>query len=77
MYVTKITEKGQTSIPSHLREELGIEPGDEVIWSFEGHRLIVEPKKLFKKPLEELKKLRFKSKKSALELTQDAEEEFW
>lgn len=29
---TKVTEKGQTTIPQELREKYGIEPGDEVEW---------------------------------------------
>lgn len=76
-YVTKVTQKGQTSIPQELRNELGIEAGDEVVWFLEGHRLVAEPKKRFKKPLEVLKKLRISAKKTALELTQEAEKEFW
>lgn len=29
---TKVTEKGQTTIPRDLREKYGIEPGDRVEW---------------------------------------------
>jgi len=29
---TKVTEKGQTTIPQELRERYGIEAGDEVEW---------------------------------------------
>jgi len=29
---TRITEKGQTTIPKTLREKYDIKPGDEVIW---------------------------------------------
>ena len=29
---TRITRKGQTTIPQALREKYGLEPGDEVIW---------------------------------------------
>jgi AbrB family looped-hinge helix DNA binding protein len=29
---TKVTEKGQTTIPQELREKYGIEPGDQVEW---------------------------------------------
>ena len=29
---TKVTDKGQTTIPQELREKYGIEPGDEVEW---------------------------------------------
>ena len=29
---TRVTDKGQTTIPKDLRERYGIEPGDEVEW---------------------------------------------
>lgn len=29
---TRITEKGQTTIPKELREKYNLEPGDEVVW---------------------------------------------
>lgn len=29
---TRITEKGQTTIPKELREKYDLEPGDEVVW---------------------------------------------
>lgn len=29
---TRVTDKGQTTIPKGLREKYGIEPGDEVVW---------------------------------------------
>ncbi|MFC7019231.1 MULTISPECIES: AbrB/MazE/SpoVT family DNA-binding domain-containing protein [Haloarcula] len=29
---TRITEKGQATIPKRLREKYDLEPGDEVVW---------------------------------------------
>lgn len=29
---TRVTEKGQATIPKTLREKYGLEPGDEVVW---------------------------------------------
>jgi AbrB family looped-hinge helix DNA binding protein len=29
---TRVTEKGQTTIPKELREKYDLDPGDEVIW---------------------------------------------
>ena len=29
---TRVTEKGQTTIPKELRERYDLEPGDEVVW---------------------------------------------
>jgi len=30
--ITRITRKGQVTIPKELREEFGLEPGDELLW---------------------------------------------
>lgn len=35
--------KGQVVIPKHLREELGIEPGDEVMFWRDGDHVAVRP----------------------------------
>jgi AbrB family looped-hinge helix DNA binding protein len=29
---TRVTEKGQATIPEHLREKYDLKPGDEVVW---------------------------------------------
>jgi len=29
---TRVTDKGQTTIPQELRQKYDIEPGDEVVW---------------------------------------------
>jgi AbrB family looped-hinge helix DNA binding protein len=29
---TRVSDKGQTTIPKEIREKHGIEPGDEVVW---------------------------------------------
>ncbi|QCC48220.1 AbrB/MazE/SpoVT family DNA-binding domain-containing protein [Halobellus limi] len=29
---TRVTEKGQATIPKELREKYGLEPGDQVVW---------------------------------------------
>lgn len=33
----RITEKGQVTIPIHVREELGLKPGDEVDFVVDGN----------------------------------------
>jgi AbrB family looped-hinge helix DNA binding protein len=38
---TRVTDKGQTTIPKELREKYGIGPGDEVIWIDTGDGLRV------------------------------------
>lgn len=30
--MSRVTEKGQVTIPKEIREELGIQPGDEVVF---------------------------------------------
>jgi AbrB family looped-hinge helix DNA binding protein len=41
--VTRVTDKGQTTIPKALREKYGIEPGDEVVWSEDESGIHVAP----------------------------------
>jgi AbrB family looped-hinge helix DNA binding protein len=38
---THVSEKGQATIPQHLRERYGIEPGDEVVWIDTGEEIVV------------------------------------
>jgi AbrB family looped-hinge helix DNA binding protein len=38
---TRVTDKGQTTIPKEFREKYGIDPGDEVIWIDTGEGLRV------------------------------------
>ena len=39
--VTRITEKGQATIPKPLRERYNLEPGDEVVWFDTGDGIAV------------------------------------
>jgi AbrB family looped-hinge helix DNA binding protein len=38
---TRITRKGQTTIPQELRERYGLEPGDTVVWKESDEGLVV------------------------------------
>jgi AbrB family looped-hinge helix DNA binding protein len=38
---SRVTDKGQTTIPKEFREKYGIDPGDEVIWIDTGDGLRV------------------------------------
>jgi AbrB family looped-hinge helix DNA binding protein len=38
---TRITRNGQVFIPKRFREEYGLEPGDEVVWSDSDEGIIV------------------------------------
>jgi AbrB family looped-hinge helix DNA binding protein len=46
----RITSKGQVTVPKHIRDRLGIAPGDDIGFREEGQAVIVEkleePKKL-------------------------------
>jgi len=38
-----VTEKGQVTIPKHIRAAAGVAPGSEVSFSLEGNRIIITP----------------------------------
>jgi AbrB family looped-hinge helix DNA binding protein len=38
---TRITRKGQVTIPKHLREEFGLEEGDEVVWTHTDDGIVI------------------------------------
>ena len=76
MYETRVTKKGQTTIPLELREQTGIEEEKSVVWYKEGHRLVLEPKKRFKDSLKALDEIKLKTKKSSKQLAQEVEDEF-
>ncbi len=38
---TRVTEKGQATIPKDLREKYDLEPGDEVVWMDTGDGIVV------------------------------------
>lgn len=39
---TRVTDRGQTTIPKPIREKYGIEPGDEVVWTETDNGLLVQ-----------------------------------
>ncbi len=38
-----VTEKGQVTIPKHIRLAAGVTPGSEVTFSLEGSRIVITP----------------------------------
>lgn len=38
-----VTEKGQVTIPKHIRVAAGVAPGSEVTFSLEGGRIVITP----------------------------------
>jgi AbrB family looped-hinge helix DNA binding protein len=41
---TRVTEKGQTTIPKDLREKYDLDPGDEVIWMDTDDEIVLTPR---------------------------------
>lgn len=41
-YVSKITTKGQATVPSRVRKHLGVEPGDSVLFTIDGDTVTVK-----------------------------------
>ncbi len=39
----RITSKGQVTIPQHIREQLGLHPNTEVVFSVEDGRAVITP----------------------------------
>jgi AbrB family looped-hinge helix DNA binding protein len=39
--ITRVTRKGQVTIPKELRDEFGLEPGDEVVWNLTNEGIVV------------------------------------
>ncbi len=39
----RVTEKGQVTIPKHIRVAAGVAPGSEVAFSLEGSRIVFTP----------------------------------
>ncbi len=39
----QVTDKGQVTIPKHIRDAAGVAPGSEVSFSLEGSRIVITP----------------------------------
>ena len=46
MVGSRLTSKGQTTIPKEIRDHLGIEPGDRVLFLLKDGNVVVQPVKL-------------------------------
>ncbi|MCD6431313.1 hypothetical protein DRO45_02100 [Candidatus Bathyarchaeota archaeon] len=74
---TKISSKGQITIPKEIREKLNLKPGDRIVIEAREHDAIVRP---LKKPSESMKGIGKKTKQklgniTAVELTRKMREE--
>lgn len=43
MYLSTITQKGQATIPAAIRKNLGVNPGDQIIFVKEDNKTVVKP----------------------------------
>lgn len=43
MYISTVTQKGQTTIPAFIRHKLGIKPKGKVIFEQKGEEFIIKP----------------------------------
>ena len=74
---TKISSKGQITIPKEIREKLNLKPGDRIVVEAREHHAIVRP---LKKPSESMKGIGKKTKQklgniTAVKLTRKMREE--
>ncbi|MBI2148386.1 type II toxin-antitoxin system PrlF family antitoxin [Candidatus Woesearchaeota archaeon] len=75
MKETKITTKGQTTIPNEVRTILGIKPGDNVAWNTLRGMVIVDVKKKIKDPVKFLTS-QIKIDLDAVKLVKESREDF-
>ncbi|MBE0429353.1 MAG: AbrB/MazE/SpoVT family DNA-binding domain-containing protein [Thermoleophilia bacterium] len=40
-----LTSKGQTTIPNEIRKKMDLKPGDGLVYSIEGERIVIRPVK--------------------------------
>ena len=43
MPISKVTERGQTTLPSQVRKALGLKPHDSIIYLIEDDRVVIKP----------------------------------
>lgn len=74
----KVSDKGQISIPLDVREETGIETGDELILVQENTKILLEPtQKVRKKVKEDFSDLLKLSEKSLVNLWDNDADKIW
>jgi AbrB family looped-hinge helix DNA binding protein len=71
---TKLTEKSQTTVPKHVRQILGIGPGDEVEWFVMGRQVVVDSRNRVEHPIEVFKRHRKRVRIDAVELVRKVRE---
>ncbi len=71
---TKMTTKGQTTVPKHIRKFLGVDPGEEVEWHVVKGMVLVDKQHNMKNPVEFLTS-QIKLNLDAVKLVKNAREE--
>ena len=51
--ISKITERGQVTIPQEFREDLKLKKGEKIVFVKQGNKLILEPMKLMNEDVRE------------------------
>ena len=75
MTKTRLTEKSQTTVPKHVREVLGIGPGDEVEWTVVGNQIVLDSRKRIERPMEVFRRERKPVQVDAVRLIRKVREE--
>jgi len=74
----RVSEKGQISIPSSIRQKLGIQRGDNLIlFEIEGKLLLEKQQKVSEKMKDEFEDLLHFSEQSLKEVWDNPEDEIW
>ena len=74
----KVSDKGQISIPSEMREKTGIHKGDEIILVQEGKKILIEPvEKIHKQVKDDFSDLLKLSEKSLMNLWDNEADKVW
>jgi AbrB family looped-hinge helix DNA binding protein len=74
----RVSEKGQIAIPQIIREQMGIEQGDElVLLQIEGRILLEKAQKTEEKILDNFKDILKFSEQSLTEVWDNKEDEIW
>ncbi len=74
----KVSDKGQIAIPLEIREEIGINKGDDLVLVQEGKKILLEPvDKVSKKIKEDFSDLIKLSEKSLMKIWNNKSDEVW
>ena len=78
MKTIKVSDKGQISIPSSIRQRLGIDKGDNlVLFEIEGKILIEKQQIVSEKIKDDFKDIMHFSEQSLKEVWDNSEDEIW